>query len=361
MSEAKTYRILTINPGSTSTKIAVFEDEKELFGETLRHSAEELGQYESLADQETFRRNLVLEALEEHGVTIGSIHAVCCRGGLLRPIPSGTYRINKAMVDDCRDGVLGNHASNLGALIGDQLQKETGTPAFVVDPPSVDELSVSARYSGHPLIRRTSLFHALNQKAVARRYALEAGSRYEDLNLVVCHMGGGVSVGAHVQGQVVDTENAFGGEGPFTPGRAGSMPVNEIIWLCFSGKYTQDEILDMMTKEGGMYAYAGTTSVQEVQRRAKDGEKEMQDLLEAFCYQVAKEIGGMASAMEGKVDQIILTGGIAYSETVTEELRRRIGWIAPVTVYPGEDEMLSLAQGALRVLRGEEEAKEYRV
>ena len=358
--EKRPLRILTVNPGSTSTKIAVFDGEEEIFSETLRHSAEELAVYDTVADQWDFRRALVLNALEEHGLNLGSMNAIACRGGLLRPIPSGTYTINDAMLKDCREGHLGHHASNLGALIGHEIERDTGIPAFVVDPPSVDEMCAEACYSGHPIVRRTSLFHALNQKAVARRYAKETGRRYEDLRLVVCHMGGGISVGAHVKGKVMDTENAFGGEGPFTPGRAGSMPVNEIIKLSFSGKYTQEELMDMMTRTGGMYAYAGTTSVRDLEQRAAQGEENVQELLEAFCYQVSKEIAAMAAAMNGRVDQILLTGGIAYSEYITSRLRERTEWIAPVTVYPGEDEMLSLAQGVLRVLEGKESAREYR-
>ena len=360
VSEDRKYRILTINPGSTSTKIAVFDNEEEVFSQTLRHSAEELDAYDSIPDQWDFRRGLVLDALREHGMEAEDMDAFCCRGGLIRPIPSGTYRVNEAMLRDCREGFRGHHASNLGALIGHQLEEETSIPAFVVDPPSVDEMSASACYSGHPMIRRTSLFHALNQKAVARRFAAEAGRPYEDLNLIVCHMGGGVSVGAHVGGRVLDTENAFGGEGPFTPGRAGSMPVNEIVDLCFCGEYDQEKIMDMMTREGGMYAYAGTTSVQALTEQADRGDEKVKEMLEAFCYQVAKEIAAMSCAAPGKIDQIILTGGIAYSGPITERLREQTEWIAPVTIYPGEDEMLSLAQGALRVLTGEEEAKEYR-
>lgn len=358
--EDESFRILTINPGSTSTKIAVFEDEEEVFSETLRHSAEELDVYETIADQWDFRRKLVMDELREHGLKAEDMNAISCRGGLIRPIPSGTYRVGPQMLEDCRAGVRGQHASNLGALIGAQISEETGVPAFVVDPPSVDEMSVVAQYSGHPSIRRTSLFHALNQKAVARRYAEETGRDYEELNLVVCHMGGGVSVGAHACGEVVDTENAFGGEGPFTPGRAGSMPVNEIVDLCFQENADRDEIMDMLTRRSGMMAYLGTTSMQEIEAQAEQGEDRAQEALDAFCYQVAKEIAAMSVALNGKTDQILLTGGIAYGEPVTERLRRLIGWIAPVTIYPGEDEMLSLAQGALRVLRGDEAPKEYR-
>lgn len=359
MSDKRICRILTINPGSTSTKIAVFEDEKEVFSKTLRHRAEELEGYGSIPDQRGFRAGLVEEALEENGIRLSDLTAIACRGGLIRPIRSGTYRVNETMLQDCREGIFGQHASNLGALIGHDMGEKAGIPVFVTDPPSVDEMCASARYSGHPIISRVSLFHALNQKAVARRFAAENGRRYDELNLLVCHMGGGISVGAHVKGDVADTENAFGGEGPFTPGRAGSMPVNQIVDLCFSGEYSREEIMDMLTREGGIYAYTGTTSMQEITDRAAKGEEDIRELLDAFCYQVAKEIAAMAAAMNGDVDQILLTGGIAYSETITADLIRRIGWIAPVTVYPGEDEMLSLAQGALRVLRGEEPALEY--
>lgn len=358
--ECGNERVLVINPGSTSTKIAVYEGEKEVFGKTLRHAAEELAAYETLADQRGFRRSLVMEALEEHGLHLDSMAAIACRGGLLRPIPSGTYRINERMVEECVEERQGSHASNLGAMIGYEMERSTGIPAYVVDPPSVDELAPEAIYSGHPLIRRVSLFHALNQKAVARHYAAETHRRYQDLNLVVCHMGGGISVGAHSKGKIVDTQDAVGGEGPFSPGRAGSMPVNQIVKLCFSGKYTQEEIMEMLVSKGGMYAYAGTTSVRELQERAGSGEEEVRRLLDAFCYQVAKEIGAMSACLKGRVDQIIFTGGIAYSESLTAKLREAVEWIAPVTIYPGEDEMLALAQGALRVLRGEEAAKEYR-
>ena len=353
-------RVLVINPGSTSTKIAVFEGEEEIFSETLRHSAEELAAYEDLAEQRGFRRQLVMEALEEHGLRLDNMTAIACRGGLLRPIPSGTYRINKVMLRECIEGRQGVHASNLGAMIGYEMEESTGIPAFVVDPPSVNELDPVAVYSGHPVIQRTSLFHALNQKAVARRFAFETGRNYSDLNLVVCHMGGGISVGAHKKGKIIDTQDAVGGEGPFSPGRAGSMPVNGIVKLCFSGKYEQKEIMNMLVGEGGLYAYAGTTSVRELLSRAAQGEESVRELLNAFCYQITKEIGAMAAALNGRVDQILFTGGIAYSEELTAKLRDAVEWIAPVTIYPGENEMLSLAQGVLRVLRGEEAAKEYR-
>ena len=351
--------ILVINPGSTSTKIAVYDGEDEIFGKTLRHAAKDLAEYENIADQLPFRKALVMDALKEEGLEPEDFVAVVCRGGLIRPLESGTYRVNRAMVDDCREGIQGEHASNLGAMIGYELEQEWEVPAFIVDPPSVDELDAKAKVSGHPIIKRTSLFHALNQKAVARRYAKEKGVPYEDLRLVVCHMGGGVSGGAHLGGRIVDTENSLGGDGPFTPTRAGSMPVNGIIDLCFSGEHDRDEIITMMTREGGMIAYTGTSSMQELLRRAGEGDEDVALIIEAFIYQMAKEVASMSVALRGRVDAIILTGGIAHSEELMARLMEQIDWIAPITVYPGEEEMLALAQGALRVLEGEEEAREY--
>ena len=351
--------ILVINPGSTSTKIAVFDGEKEVFSKILRHDAEELQKLGSITDQKDYRRQIVSEALRENDIQLTDFAAIACRGGLVRQIPSGTYRVNDALVRDSLIGVSGQHASNLGALIGHELETESGVPAYIVDPPVVNELSEVAKYSGHPLIERICVFHALNQKAVARRYAASIGRPYEDLNLLVCHMGGGISVGAHVHGRVLDTEDSVSGEGPFSPERAGSLPVNGVIDLCFRGDMTREEIKKMLTRKGGLLAYTGTNSMQELLRLAADGDVKIQKALDAFYYQVAKEIGAMSIAMKGQVDQIILTGGIAHSEIVTNAISALVDWIAPVTVYPGEDEMQALAQGVLRVLRGEEEAKDY--
>ena len=352
------YRILAMNPGSTSTKIAVFEDEKEVFDRTLRHSAEELAQYGSIPDQEDFRRRLVMDALKENGMQLADMDAIACRGGMIRPVPSGTYRVNGAMVEDCRRGLQGEHASNLGAMIGFAMEKETGIPAFIVDPPSVDELADKARISGHPLVKRTCIVHALNQKAVARRFAAKTGRPYGELNLVVCHMGGGITIGAHRGGRIVDTQNAVAGEGPFTPGRTGSLPAAEVIRLCFDGEHTREELESYLTKRGGMIAYTGSSSMREIIRRAGE-EPEIRLLLDAFIEQIVKEIGAMAAVLDGRVDQIIITGGIANSEEITAALKERTQWIAPVTIYPGEEEMQALTLGVLRVLRGEEEAKEY--
>ncbi len=352
------HEILVINPGSTSTKIGVFQDETLLFDTTLRHSAEEIGRYERVAEQKDFRKALVLDALAANGYDAGRLSAVSGRGGTIRPIPGGTYAVNDAMVADCEIGIGGEHASNLGALLAREIADELGIPSFVVDPPVVDELSNLARYSGHPLLQRQSKFHALNQKAVAKRYARETGRDYETLNLIVCHMGGGISIGAHRCGRIVDTQNALDGEGPFSPERSGSLPTGELVRLCFSGQYTMAEIKKMLSGRGGMVGYLGSNNMIEIRDKAATDEKTA-EVLAAFHYQIAKEIGAMAVVLQGKVDQIILTGGIAYGKETVAALREYVEWIAPVTVYPGEDELLALAQGALRVLCGEEEAKVY--
>ena len=396
---AENKKILVINPGSTSTKIAAFEavegtgaeNERltELFSETLRHDAAELARLGSVVDQLDYRKGIVIEAIREQEYRLTDFAAFACRGGLVRQMPGGTYRVNDDLVRDSRIGVSGQHASNLGALIGHELELESGVPAYIVDPPVVNELAGRAKYSGTPLIERVCVFHALNQKAVARRYAESIGREYEDLNLLVCHMGGGISVGAHVGGKVIDTEDAVGGEGPFSPERAGSLPVNSMIDLCFSGEMDKDELKRLMTRGSGLLAYAGTNSVRDLLDAAAAGDTKVQEALDAFYYQVAKEIAAMSIAMKaegqgskcpdvaaddqtagaasgqtdgsasGTVDQILLTGGIAHSQIVTGAITKLVDWIAPVTVFPGEDELLALTQGVLRVLRGEEPAKEY--
>ena len=350
--------ILVINPGSTSTKIGVFVEETLLFDVTLRHSAEELAPYATVADQKDFRKELVLSALREKNFDVKTLSAVSARGGLVAPIPGGTYMVNERLLEDSAAGVQGQHASNLGALIAHEIAGELGIPAFVVDPPVVDELSDVARFSGHPAISRASKFHALNQKAVAKRYAKECGKEYEELNLIVCHMGGGVSVGAHDHGQIVDTQNALDGDGPFSPERSGSLPAGQVVDLCFSGDYTKAEMKKMISGRGGMMGYVGTTNMGNIIEMAKT-DAYTSRVLDAFHYQIAKEIGSMAVVLKGKVDRIILTGGISYNQCTVDALQAYVNWIAPITVYPGEDELLALTQGALRVLNGEEEAKVY--
>lgn len=355
-------RILVINPGSTSTKIAIFEGEQEVYSETLRHDAKELAKMGSIVDQLPYREELVLEALHKSHYELTDFAAFACRGGLVRQMPGGTYRVNEALVRDSRAGVSGQHASNLGALIGHELELKSGVLAYIVDPPVVNELSERATYSGHPLIERVCVFHALNQRAVARRYAASIGEAYEELNLLVCHMGGGISVGAHIKGKVLDTEDAVGGEGPFSPERAGSLPVNGVIDLCFREDMTKDKLKRMLTRRSGLLAYTGTNNMRELVEAAKAGDEKVQKALDAFYYQVAKEIAAMSIAAKAEaktVDQILLTGGIAHSKIVTDAISGLVDWIAPVTVYPGEDEMLALTQGVLRVLHGEEKARDY--
>lgn len=352
------YRILVINPGSTSTKIGVFENETQLFSKTLRHSAEKIAEFDAIADQKDWRKELVMEALKENDFDVSTLSAVSGRGGLVAPLRGGTYATTDKLMADTAAGVGGQHACNLGGLIAREIGNELGIPSFIVDPPVVDEMAPVARYSGHPVIARRSTFHALNQKAVAKRYAKEVGKPYEELNLLVCHMGGGISVGAHVKGSVIDTENALDGEGPFSPERSGSLPSGDLVKMCFSGKYTQAEIKKMITGQGGLVAYVNSTDMKQLLIDAETDPK-IAEVMDAFHYQIGKEIGAMAAAMCGKVDQIILTGGIAYGPETVEALRQMIGWIAPITVYPGEDELLALTQGALRVLNGEEKLMEY--
>lgn len=350
---------LIINPGSTSTKIGVFEDETLLFEETLRHSTEEISKYASIVDQKDFRKKIITDLLESKNFDIKSLNVVVGRGGMLKPIPGGTYAVTDELLHDLEIGKQGQHASNLGGILAREIGDSIGVPSFIVDPVVVDELAPVARYSGVPELPRTSVFHALNQKAVAKRYAKEIGKPYEELRLIVVHMGGGVSVGAHLNGRIVDVFNALDGDGAFSPERAGAVPSGALIKMCFSGKYTEKEVYSKIVGKGGFNAYLGTNDMREVNKRVEAGDKEAEAVREAFLYQVAKDIGSMACVLEGKVDQIILTGGIAYNELVTDTLKRMAGFIAPVTVYPGEDELLALTQGALRVLNKEEAVMQY--
>ena len=349
---------LIINPGSTSTKIGVFEDDKLLFDETLRHTTEEIAQYDRIVSQKNFRKEVILNFLKENNIDINSFDVIVGRGGLLKPIPSGTYAVTDKLVEDLKNAVGGEHASNLGGILAREIADEIGVPSYIVDPVVVDELADVARLSGVPELPRVSIFHALNQKAVAKRYAKEVGKRYELLNLIVVHMGGGVSVGAHTGGKVVDVFNALSGDGAFSPERAGAVPPGALVDLCFSGKYSVKEIKKMLIGNGGFNAYLNTNDAREVYQQSLTDEY-AKTVLDAFIYQVSKDIGAQAAVLSGNVDQIILTGGIAYGEYVVEEIKKRVGFIAPVTVYPGEDELLALAEGALRVMRGDEEVKEY--
>ena len=349
---------LIINPGSTSTKIGVFEDETLLFEETLRHSTEEIAQYASIVDQKDFRKNIILSLLKEKDFDIQSLNMVVGRGGMLKPIPGGTYPVSEDLLEDLKIGRQGQHASNLGGILAKEIGDEIGVPSYIVDPVVVDELCDVARLSGVPELPRVSVFHALNQKAVAKRYAKENKKNYEDLNLIVVHMGGGVSVGAHQNGKVIDVFNALDGDGAFSPERAGGVPVGGLIKMCFSGQYTEKEVYKKFVGGGGLNAYLGTNDMRDVMKMAEEDDH-AKLVRDAFIYQVSKDIGSMACVLKGKVDQIIVTGGIAYNQYITDQLQEYAGFIAPFTVYPGEDELLALTQGGLRVLNGEEEAQVY--
>lgn len=350
---------LIINPGSTSTKIGVFEDETLLFEETLRHSTEEIAQYASIVDQKDFRKEIIENLLKEKNFDINSLNMVVGRGGMLKPIPGGTYAVSDDLLEDLKIGKQGQHASNLGGILAREIGDSIGVPSYIVDPVVVDELEPISRYSGIPELPRTSVFHALNQKAVAKRYAKEAGKDYASLNLIGVHMGGGVSVGAHRQGKVVDVFNALDGDGAFSPERAGAVPTGALIKMCFSGKYTEKEVYKKAVGGGGFNAYCNTNDMRDVDKMVDAGDEKAKEVRDAFIRQVAKDIGAMACVLEGKVDQIVVTGGIAYDKAVVEGLKQQAGWIAPMTVYPGEDELLALVQGGLRVLNGEEKAMVY--
>jgi len=351
--------ILAINPGSTSTKFAIYKDSSLLFQEKISHDAAVLKNFSSIIDQTDFRKNLIFEKIKEKGFALELLSAVSGRGGLLKPLASGTYLVNDAMLSDLKSGKYGVHASNLGAIIAHEIASQLNIPAFIVDPVSVDEFIELARISGMPMIERTAIFHALNHKAIARHVSNDVGKKYEELNLLICHMGGGISVGAHMKGKVIDATSALDGDGPMTPERSGSVPIGPLTKLCFSGKYTYEEIRNLNYGRGGLIAYLNTNDVREVIKRINAGDTYAKKILDAMIYQIAKEIGAYATVLFGEVDYIVLTGGIAYEKYVTDELIKRIGFIAKVLIYPGEDELHALALGALRVLNNLEEVKTY--
>jgi butyrate kinase len=360
------HRLLVINPGSTSTKVAVYEDEQLVSAETLRHSSQEIGAFEHILDQYDFRLQTVLGFLKHGEIPLASLSAVVGRGGLLRPIPSGTYRVNEKMLADLRQrNREREHASNLGALLAYDIAGRAGVPAFIVDPVCVDEFDEIARVSGLPEIERKSLSHALNLKAVARRAARDLNRPYRELNLVVVHLGGGISVAAHRRGRMVDVNQALDGTGPFAPERSGGLPVGDVVRMCFSvppyEEYhlTYEQMFKRIAGQGGLVAHLGTNSTVEVEKRIAAGDNHALLIYEAMAYQIAKEMGAMATVLGGKVDAQVITGSVAYSTMLLDWIRKRVEWIAPVLVYPGEDEMLALAQGALLVLKGHEEAKVY--
>lgn len=352
--------ILVINPGSTSTKFALFEEENMIFESTLRHSVEEMSSFTKITDQFHFRKDLILKELRERNIDFTRIAAIVGRGGLVKPIESGIYKVNELMKNDLNYGRLGQHASNLGGLIADDIASSLpDAVAYIVDPVVVDELQPEARISGHPEIERISIFHALNHKAVARMYATSIGKKYEDLNLVIAHMGGGISVGAHKKGRVVDVNNALNGDGPFSPERSGGLPAGQLADLCFSGRYTKDEVKTMITGKGGMVAYLGTNNFQEVCQRAEKGDRKATLIIDALSWQVGKEIGAMATVLNGQVDAIIITGGLAHQQLLLDKIKMMVEYIARVNIYPGEDEIKALAFNGLMALDGKIIIKSY--
>jgi butyrate kinase len=351
--------ILSVNPGATSTKVAIYEDEKPTKVETIRHSPEDLSSFEKTIDQLGYRKELVLGFLEKNKIETRNLSAIVGRGGPFKPLFSGTYRVNERMLSDVRSGnVQADHVSNLGCLLAFDLTRGTDVPAFIVDPVSVDEFPPVARISGLPELPRKSLSHALNIKMVARKAAKRLYKPYEKLNLIIVHLGSGISVTSHQKGRMIDVNNANDG-GPFSPQRVGSIPVTGLAKLCLSGKYTYPQIYEKLTKKGGLLAHLGTDDLEEVEKRISGGDDKAELVYEALVYQAAKEIGAMATTLLGKVDAIVLTGGMAHSKRFVKKIKERVRFVAPILVFPGEDEMEALSRGALRVLKGEEKAKEY--
>lgn len=350
--------VLVINPGSTSTKIAVYNGTMKLAQENLDHDTSILEKFEKITDQYDYRKDMILNWLNEKEYAPSTLRAVVGRGGLLRPMPSGAYKVTQPMIEDLIVGIQGEHASNLGGMIADAIAKSEGIEAFIVDPVAVDEFEPLARVSGMPEIKRKSLVHALNIRAIAHRVASEMGKKLDEVNFVVAHLGGGISVVPMKKGKMIDANNA-NEMGPFSPERAGGLPVGDIAKMSFSGQYTFNELKKMMRGKGGMTAYLGTNDGREVVKRIESGDAEAKLIFEAMAYQIAKEIGAMATVLEGKVDAVVLTGGVAYSKYLTDYVTEHVGFIAPVIIKAGEDEMEALNLGVLRVLNGEENVKIY--
>lgn len=355
----ESFTILVINPGSTSTKVAVYEDKKQVFMSSITHSDEELKRFNSVSEQHQFRSDIVLEELANNQIAMASVDGVVGRGGLLHPIPGGTYLVNEKMLDDLRMAQYGEHACNLGGIIAHAIASELGVPSFIVDSVVVDEMDPVARISGIPEIQRRSIFHALNHKSIARRAAEELQKEYEEVNLIVAHLGGGISIGVHACGRVIDVNNAYDGDGPFAPERAGGIPAGQLVELCFSGKYTKEQIQKKLVGQAGMVAYLDTNDMRKTRDLIQGGDERAQIIFEAMAYQVAKEIGACAAVLKGKVDGIVLSGGLTYDDEFISLIRERVSWIGRLFISQGEKEMQALALGALRILRGTEAPKTY--
>lgn len=351
--------ILAINPGSTSTKLGLYKGVEEVFVEKISHPVAELKEFKKVTDQMDLRLNYILDFLEKKKIELTKLSAVVGRGGLLKSVPGGTYEVNQKMIEDLKIGIQGEHASNLGGLLARAVADKANIPAYIVDPVVVDELKPEARISGIPEIKRASIFHALNQKAVARKYAKENNLNYENIVVIVAHLGGGISVGIHKNGKVIDVNDALSGEGPFSPNRSGGLPSFDLFELCYDGDYSYDQIKKRLVGNGGVVAYLGTNNIVEVETRVKNGDEKAELVFKAMAYQTAKEIGSLAPVNKGEIDAIILTGGIAHSEYFVYQVKESVKFIAPIISYPGEEELKSLASGAYRVLKGEEKVKTY--
>lgn len=350
--------ILVINPGSTSTKIAIFNQEgKEIFKETISHSAEEFSQFKSLSEQGSVRKKIILDTLKKKNIDTDSLKAIIGRGGVLKPLKAGTYEVNDKLIFDLKNSPI-EHASNLGGIITSEIAKTVDVPAYIADPVSVDEFTDIARISGLKGIERKSLLHTLNIRANAFRYAKEQSKKLEELNLIIAHLGGGISIAPIEKGKIIDVNNANDG-GPFSPERTGALPNKALIHLCYSGKYSEKELNKLITHQGGLVSYLGTNDLREVIKMIEKGDNYAKLIFEGMCYQIAKEIGAMAIVLKGKVEVIILTGGVAHSEILINRIKDRVGWIAPIVVYPGEEEMKALAEAVIRVIKGEEKVKIY--
>lgn len=356
---ANDIMIFAINPGSTSTKIGVFKNEEAMVVDKIAHSADELKKYEKIIDQYSFRKGVIFKVLKEKQYPIYDLDAVVGRGGLIRPVEGGTYVVDSYMLEDVKNAVYGEHASNLGAILAHEIGQELGIPSFIVDPVVVDEMDEIARVTGLAEIRRRSVFHALNQKAAARKVAKMLGKRYEDLNFIVAHLGGGITIGAHKRGRVVDVNNGVDGEGPFTPERAGALPAMEVVKLCLDKGYSADEIKKMILGKGGLVSHLGTNDARVARRMIDNHDTKASMVFEAMAYQVSKQIGACAAVLQGDVDAIVITGAMAYDQGFVDWIKRRIAFIADVYISPGEDELEALVHGVLKVIRDEEKAKIY--
>ena len=353
------YKILVINPGSTSTKFAIFEDDVQTHVYTIRHTTEEITKFKHVFDQFDYRYELIISLLKKEKINLTDFAAVIGRGGMLSPVESGIYAVNQPMMELLKNATMGEHAGNLGAFLAYKIAKESGNcMAYIADPIAVDELSDLARISGLPEIPRRSTFHALNHKAIGRLHAEKVGKKYEDLNLIIAHLGGGITVGAHQKGRVVDVNEGLTGYGPFSPERSGTLDAGQLVKMCFSGKYSESELLKKLAGKGGLVAHCGTNNVQELEKRASEGDEHIKLILRAMSYTVAKEIASLMAVFKEKIDGVLLTGGIAYNNFVVNEIKSRIEPLADVYVYPGEDELRSLALSALRALNGEK-VKEF--